>query len=211
MSNRTSNAVAASRTAVRFVLATVTLGGIGFVSGCTREAPVTPELTAKWSDSTLYDIEATRLGGSEGSLADHRGQVTLVVNTASKCGFTPQFGGLQALHDRFADQGFSVLGFPSADFGGQELDTAEEIGAFCQENYGVEFPMFAKVVTSGDGQSAVYEYLGTETGDLPGWNFGKYLVGRDGTPIKFFASNVKPDSDDLVAAIEAALATDAAG
>jgi glutathione peroxidase len=157
------------------------------------------------SAESFYSFQTTTLQGRPASLADYAGKVTLVVNVASKCGFTPQYAGLQKLHDELKDRGFSVLGFPSNDFGGQEPGTPEEIATFCQKNYGVTFPMFAKVVTkAGDGQSPVYAFLG-KAGDLPAWNFGKYLVGRDGRVLAYFSSKVTPESKELRDAIERAL------
>lgn len=154
---------------------------------------------------SLYDIETRTLDGKPAPLAAYRGKVTLVVNTASQCGFTPQYAGLQTLHDELKARGFSVLGFPSNDFGGQEPGSAAEIATFCQRNYGVTFPMFTKVVTAaGPDQSPVYRFLGA-SGKLPGWNFSKYVVGKDGTVRAFFPSSVTPDDAQLRKAIEAAL------
>jgi len=158
------------------------------------------------SAESLYAFQTTTLQGQPASLAEHTGKVTLVVNVASQCGFTPQYAGLQKLHDELTGRGFSVLGFPSNDFGGQEPGTAEEIATFCKKNYGVTFPMFAKVVTrTGESQSPIYAFLG-KGGALPAWNFGKYLVGRDGTVLAYFSSKVAPDSKELREAIEKALA-----
>jgi glutathione peroxidase len=157
------------------------------------------------STESLYALQTTTLQGRPANLADYAGKVTLVVNVASKCGFTPQYAGLQKLHDELKDRGFSVLGFPSNDFAGQEPGTPEEIAEFCKKNYGVTFPMFAKVVTKpGQGQSPIYAFLG-RGGELPAWNFGKYLVGRDGRVVAYFPSKVAPDAKDLREAIEAAL------
>ena len=157
------------------------------------------------SAESFYALQTTTLQGQPANLADYAGKVTLVVNVASKCGFTPQYAGLQKLHDELASRGFSVLGFPSNDFAGQEPGTPEEIAEFCQKNYGVTFPMFAKVVTkAGEGQSPIYAFLG-KGGELPAWNFGKYLVGRDGKVVAYFPSKVAPDSKELRDAIEKAL------
>jgi glutathione peroxidase len=157
------------------------------------------------SGESLYSLQTTTLQGRPANLADYAGKVTLVVNVASKCGFTPQYAGLQKLHDELKDRGFSVLGFPSNDFANQEPGTAEEIAEFCRKNYGVTFPMFAKVVTkAGEGQSPIYAFLG-KGGELPSWNFGKYLVGRDGQVIAYFPSKVAPESKELRDAIEKAL------
>jgi glutathione peroxidase len=154
---------------------------------------------------SLYSLEAQSLTGQPVDLGSYKGKVTLVVNTASQCGFTPQYKGLQQLHTELAPRGFAVLGFPSNDFGGQEPGKAEEIKTFCERNYGVSFPMFSKVVTKpGPDQSPVYSYLG-KTGNLPKWNFSKYVVGKDGKVIAFFPSNVTPDAPELRQAIEKAL------
>ena len=188
-----------------------TLPVIAFVAalltaGCEVDAPRTPELMDKWADRGLYDLTVTSLAGETVDLDQYRGKVALVVNTASKCGFTKQYEGLQALSESLGDD-VIVLGFPSNDFGSQEPGTAAEIQQFCSANYGVTFPMFQKVRTkAGDGQSEVYEFLGTTSGSLPGWNFGKYVVGRDGRTATFFGSRTKPDSRELRAAIDAALA-----
>lgn len=156
--------------------------------------------------SSLYELSTTSLTGKPVDLAEYRGKVTLVVNVASKCGFTPQYAGLQALHDELAPKGFSVLGFPSNDFGGQEPGTAEEIATFCQLNYGVTFPMFSKQVTkAGPDQSPIYGFLGG-SGHLPGWNFSKYVIGKDGSIKGFFPSKVTPDAPELRKAILDALA-----
>ena len=129
----------------------------------------------------FYALKAADLGGAPRDLAQYAGKVTLVVNTASACGYTPQYAGLEALHDELAPRGFVVLGWPSNDFGGQEPGTAEEIRAFCTDEYHVTFPLFAKVVTkAGPEQSPIYAHLGEATGKLPTWNFCKYLIGKDG-------------------------------
>jgi glutathione peroxidase len=135
------------------------------------------------------------------------GEVLLVVNTASKCGFTPQYEGLEALHQRFGDKGFAVVGFPSNDFMGQEPGSEEEIRDFCTLTYGVKFPMFEKVSVKADNAVPFYQALAAGAGgEFPGWNFHKYLIGRDGQVIASFGSRVKPDAGELITAIEAALA-----
>ncbi|MFN7973046.1 MAG: glutathione peroxidase [Acidobacteriota bacterium] len=154
---------------------------------------------------SLYDIETTTLAGAPAQLRDYRGKVTLVVNVASECGYTPQYAGLQALHAELSGRGFAVLGFPSNEFGKQEPGTPEQIQTFCKRNYGVTFPMFSKIQTkAGAGQSPVYKLLG-EIGSLPAWNFAKYLVGKKGNPIAFYPSDVEPGSKELRNAIESAL------
>ena len=156
-------------------------------------------------ESSFYDFKTQTLLGKPADLGDYRGKVTLVVNVASYCGYTPQYKGLEQLHRELKDKGFAVLGFPSNDFGQQEPGTGEEIATFCKLTYDVTFPMFAKVVTRrGADQSPVYQYLGA-SGHLPAWNFSKYLVGKDGKVRAFFPSDVTPEAPALRAAIAAAL------
>jgi glutathione peroxidase len=158
------------------------------------------------SAETLYDMKTTTLKGEPAALATYNGKVALVVNVASQCGLTPQYAGLEKLYEEYKDRGFVVLGFPSNDFGGQEPGTPEEIASFCKLNYGVTFPLFGKLVTkAGPEQSPIYSYLG-QGGNLPGWNFAKYLVGKDGKVISFFPSKTAPDAKELRDAIDAALA-----
>jgi glutathione peroxidase len=156
--------------------------------------------------SSFYDLKTQTLAGQPADLAAYRGKVTLVVNTASECGYTPQYEGLEQLHREMSAKGFSVLGFPSNDFGSQEPGTAQEIAEFCRKNYGVTFPMFAKLVTRpGPNQSPIYTFLGS-SGNLPSWNFAKYLIGKDGAVVGFFPSAVTPESTELRGAIAKALA-----
>jgi glutathione peroxidase len=156
--------------------------------------------------SSLYDLKISTLLGKPADLGDYRGKVTLVVNVASYCGYTPQYDGLEKLHRDLKDKGFAVLGFPSNDFGEQEPGTPQQIADFCRLTYDVTFPMFAKVVTvPGPGQSPVYEFLGA-SGHLPAWNFSKYLIGKNGKVIAFYPSDVTPDSAELRRAIATALA-----
>jgi glutathione peroxidase len=155
--------------------------------------------------SDLYTHELTLLDGGALDLGTLRGRPTLFVNTASKCGLTPQYAGLQALYERYKDRGLEIVGSPSADFAGQEYDDASEIGAFCQRNYGVAFPLTERTSVRAD-PSPLWEDLARQPGSrAPGWNFTKYLVGADGRLIGRWASTVAPDAPDLVAAIEAAL------
>jgi glutathione peroxidase len=153
---------------------------------------------------TLYDFTVPALDGSPRSLDAFRGQVVLAVNVASRCGFTPQYAGLEALHLRYRDRGFAVLGFPCNQFGAQEPGSPGEIQAFCRTTYGITFPMFAKLDVKGPGQAPVYRFLTAGLGE-PKWNFHKVLVGRDGQVLRAFPSDVAPDHPDLVAALEAAL------
>jgi glutathione peroxidase len=135
----------------------------------------------------------------------YQGQVLLVVNTASKCGFTPQFEALEGLHARYKPRGFAVLGFPSGDFMDQEYADEKQIQEFCTLTYGVKFPMFQKVHVSGDETTPFYRALAAATGESPKWNFHKYLIGRDGKVVASFGSRTKPDAPEVIQAIEAAL------
>jgi glutathione peroxidase len=147
--------------------------------------------------TTLGDFKATAIDGSETDLAAYDGQVVLVVNTASQCGLTGQYAGLQELHDNYADQGFTVLGFPCNQFGDQEPGDEAEIGAFCERNYGVTFPMFAKIDVNGDEAHPLFEWLKDERPGLLGgkikWNFTKFLVGRDGQVLERFSPTTEPE------------------
>lgn len=162
---------------------------------------------------TLRDIPVNTLAGQQASLsgADLSGKTVLVVNVASKCGLTPQYAGLEALHERFADRGFSVVGFPCNQFMGQEPGSPEQIAEFCSTTYGVTFPLFEKIEVNGDGRHPIYAEL-TATTDADGeagdvqWNFEKFLVGPDGTVLARFRPRTEPDAPALVAAIEASLA-----
>ena len=159
--------------------------------------------------TSLQDFTATSLDGQEVDLSAYAGQVVLVVNTASECGFTPQYEGLQQLHETYADQGFTVIGFPCDQFGGQEPGDEAEIGAFCSKNYGVTFPMMSKVEVNGDNAHPVYAWLRSEKGGVLGskikWNFTKYLVGKDGQVIDRYAPTTKPEkiAGDVEKALEA--------
>jgi glutathione peroxidase len=156
--------------------------------------------------TSMYDLQAMSLDGKPVNLAQYRGKVSLVVNVASKCGFTPQYEGLEKLQREMKGKGFNVLGFPSNDFGGQEPGTAEEIATFCKLTYDVTFPMFEKVVTKkGAGQSPIYAFLG-QSGNLPAWNFSKYVVDKQGRVVAFFPSEATPEDPALRAAIARALA-----
>ena len=156
--------------------------------------------------TSLYALKTMTLDGKPADLGQYRGTVSLVVNVASKCGYTPQYEGLEQLQRELKGKGFNVLGFPSNDFGGQEPGTAQEIAEFCRLTYDVTFPMFEKVVTrKGAGQSPVYAFLGA-TGNLPAWNFSKYLVDKQGRIVAFFPSDVTPEDPALRAAIARALA-----
>lgn len=159
---------------------------------------------ASGAPMTFHDLSAPSLDGKVQSLSAFKGKVLLVVNTASECGFTPQYAGLQKLHEELGGQGLAVLGFPSNDFGGQEPGSAAQIQSFCSAKFHVSFPMFAKVQTKGPDASPVYRFLAAKHG-APKWNFHKYLVGKDGQVKAAFASAVTPESPELRKAIEAAL------
>lgn len=153
---------------------------------------------------SLYELSAKTLDGKDQPLSNYKGKVTLVVNVASQCGYTPQYEGLEKLYEDLGKKGVVVLGFPSNEFGGQEPGTPEEIQTFCRTKFGVKFPMFEKVETKGKGQHPVYAFLTKKHGE-PKWNFHKYLVGKDGKVIAAFPSKVAPDSAELKAALDQAL------
>jgi glutathione peroxidase len=153
----------------------------------------------------LYAHQVTLLDGGHLDLGSLRGKPTLIINTASKCGFTPQYQGLQALYERYHDRGLEVIGFPSADFAGQEFDDAGEIGAFCEKNYGVTFPLSEPVSVRADPVPLWQELAGQPESGPPVWNFTKYLVGGDGHLRARFSTKVTPEDPKLVAAIEAEL------
>ena len=159
--------------------------------------------------TNVYDFKAQALDGREVSLDDYRGKVLLVVNVASKCGFTPQYEGLEALYDKYKDRGFAVLGFPCNQFGAQESGDADAIGAFCSTTYGVDFPMFAKIEANGEAAHPLYRFLKAEKKGLLGsqaikWNFTKFLVNRSGDVVSRYAPTDKPQA--LASAIERLLA-----
>lgn len=157
----------------------------------------------------LSAIPFKTITGKEASLADYKGKVVLVVNTASKCGLTPQYEGLEALQKKFAAKGFTVIGFPCNDFNGQEPGSAEEIQKFCKTNYSVSFPLMEKIHVKGPEQQPLYTALTGKDGIFPGdvkWNFGKFLIGKDGKAIARFEPKQTPESKEVVAAIEKALA-----
>ncbi len=157
--------------------------------------------------TTIADFSATTIAGTEQDLATYEGKAVLVVNTASKCGFTPQYEGLEKLYEKYKDDGLVVLGFPCDQFGHQEPGDEGEIAEFCQLNFGVSFPMFAKVAVNGDDAHPLYRWLRSEQGGVLGnrikWNFTKFLVGTDGKPLKRYGSTTKPEK--LAADIEKVL------
>lgn len=166
-------------------------------------------LAVAGASSSLYEIPLKDIDGKDASLKAYEGQVLLVVNVASQCGFTPQYKGLEALQRQYKGKGFTVLGFPCNDFGAQEPGTNEEIKTFCSSNYEVTFPLFDKLHVNGPEQHPLYAELTGKASPLPGeikWNFEKFLIGRDGKLMKRFNSKAAPDSPELARAIEAAVA-----
>lgn len=154
---------------------------------------------------TIYEYSANKLSGEAVSLRDFAGKVLLIVNTASKCGFTPQYEGLETLYAQYRERGFEILGFPCNQFGQQEPGGADEIGAFCQRNYGVSFPMFEKVDVNGEAAHPLYQHLKSSAKGVLGsesikWNFTKFLIGRDGRVVRRYAPLTKPL--DIAADIE---------
>lgn len=157
---------------------------------------------------TIYEFSVIDIDGNETDLEKYRGKVLLVVNTASKCGFTPQYEGLQKIYEEYQDSGFTVLGFPSNDFGNQEPGTNEEIKEFCSLNYEVSFPLFDKVKVTGEGKTELYQFLtkneNVEKGEIK-WNFEKFLISRDGEVVARFRSAVEPESDELISRLKSEL------
>ena len=157
---------------------------------------------------TAYDFQFTAIDGDKLDLADYRGKVLLVVNTASQCGFTSQYDGLEAIWQKYQDQGLVVIGVPSNDFGKQEPGTAEEIKSFCEVNFNITFPMADKTIVKGNEAHPFYTWAADELGAMsrPRWNFHKYLIGRDGTIAGWFSSVTSPQSEKIETAIRQALA-----
>jgi glutathione peroxidase len=158
----------------------------------------------------IQDIPLKDINGNDTSLKSYSGKVVLLVNVASKCGNTPQYAGLEAMYERYKDKGFVIVGVPSNDFAGQEPGTAEEIKNFCKANYGVTFPLMQKVHVKGAEKSPLYAALTGAQSPFPGeveWNFGKFLIGRDGKVVARFNPRVKPENDALVKAVETAISS----
>jgi len=176
----------------------------------TADAPASSQPSTQPVPSVLK-FTMPSLDGKDVDLSQYQGKVLLMVNTASKCGYTKQYAGLEALYEKYSDKGLVILGFPCNQFGGQEPGSSDEIAAFCKKNFGVSFPMFAKIEVNGDGAAPLYKLLtGKETdaaraGEVK-WNFEKFLISRDGQIVKRFRSAVAPDADALVKAVEAELA-----
>jgi glutathione peroxidase len=156
--------------------------------------------------TTTHDFAAKTLAGQDKKLVDYKGNVLLIVNTASECGLTPQYEGLEALNKKYRERGLRVLGFPANEFGAQEPGTEQQIQAFCTKNYGVTFDMFSKVKVKGEGIHPLFAWLTSQTGGDIKWNFGKFLVGRNGEILARFEPKVEPGSAEITQAIETALA-----
>ncbi|TAK92254.1 MAG: glutathione peroxidase [Verrucomicrobia bacterium] len=158
---------------------------------------------------SLYDIKLKDIDGKDTTLAAYKGKVLLIVNVASKCGFTKQYTGLEAAYEKYKDKGFVILGFPCNQFGGQEPGTNEEIKQFCSSKFSVTFPLFDKIDVNGENRHPLYVALAGEKSPFPGnikWNFNKFLIGKDGKILHRFESKVTPESEELTKAVEAALA-----
>jgi glutathione peroxidase len=170
-----------------------------------------PTKAKKGKVPPILNFKMNSLTGKPVDLSQYKGNVVMIVNTASKCGMTPQYAGLQKLHEKYSPQGLRILGFPANDFGQQEPGSDAEIGDFCEANYGVKFPMFSKIAVTGANKAPLYKLL-TEPASNPqfagevGWNFEKFLISRDGKIVARFRSGVTPESDEIKAAIEAQLA-----
>ena len=181
-----------------FIKTFLLMAAVVYIGGCGVSMPPTAE-TANTNSTKLYDFSAKLLGGKQISLDRFKGKVVLVVNTASLCGYTPQYGGLETLYEKYKDRGFEVIGFPCNQFRNQEPGTAEEISKFCRENYGVTFTMFDKVKVNEPDAHPLYKWLTNtvpnDNGsiDIP-WNFTKFLIDRDGNPIWRFTPRTSPES-----------------
>jgi glutathione peroxidase len=196
----------------RFFLLLAFAFSLATAAGCAKDPPgpsgTAGPQTKQDNPMSFHDFSLKTIDGQDRSLGEYRGKVLLVVNTASECGYTRQYAGLEKLHERFEARGFAVLGFPSNDFGGQEPGSETEIKSFCTTKFGVTFPMFAKIPVKGDGKHPLYAFL-TQQGNPAEvrWNFTKFLVGKDGSVIGRFESKVEPEDPQIVSAVEKALGT----
>jgi glutathione peroxidase len=155
--------------------------------------------------SSVHEFTLNSIDGSPAPLSAYQGEVVLIVNVASRCGFTPQYAGLEALYEKYKDRGFVILGFPANNFGGQEPGTNEEIKTFCSTKYNVTFPMYSKISVKGDDKAPLYQFLTDTTGSEIQWNFTKFLVDKNGKVVARFEPKVTPESPDVAGAIEKAL------
>jgi glutathione peroxidase len=191
----------------RPLVATVALFLASAATSCADRALANPEkkppaqAQAPAKGRTIHDLKVKRLDGADVPLSSFAGKVLLIVNTASECGYTPQYAGLEALYEKYQSRGFMVLGFPSNDFGGQEPGSADEIASFCKSQFGVTFPMFQKVKALGADRAPLYALLSDAKGE-PKWNFHKYLIDKHGKPVEAWQSAVRPDAPEIASAIE---------
>ncbi len=196
----------------RWSIMTLALGAIVLVAGIAHRTEVVRAAEkGAAAVSNVLGLTMESIDGSPVELAKYKGKVVLIVNVASKCGLTPQYTQLEALHEKYSDKGLAVLGFPANEFGRQEPGTNEEIQEFCSSKYNVKFDMFSKVVVKGDGQCELYKMLTAEDTEPVGpgpisWNFEKFLVNREGKVVKRFAPRTRPDDPEVIAAIESELA-----
>lgn len=172
----------------------------GLVLGIVGETAVAAE--------SVHEFKVQSLDGADVNLADYKGKVLLIVNVASKCGATPQYEQLEALHEKYGDKGLVVMGFPCNQFGAQEPGTPKEIREFCTSKYNVKFPLFSKIDVNGENQSPLYDYLKKSSADQAniGWNFEKFVIGKDGKVVSRFKTRTRPDAEEVVKVIEAELA-----
>jgi len=184
------------------------LGTLAVVLPLVASATVAAETTAQGTPVSVYDFKVKTIDGKEASLAAYKGKALLIVNTASRCGYTPQYAGLEALYEKYKDKGLVVLAFPSNDFGGQEPGTNAEIKTFCELKYKTTFPLFEKIDVKGDGAAPLYKYLtglpGKQGGSIS-WNFNKFLVAPDGTVVEHFDSKADPTGTVLTQKVEQVL------
>lgn len=186
-----------------FMIKKIAIAGLALLGKATDIMGQTPD--APVSAKSVHEFTVSAITGEAAPLSAYAGKVMLIVNVASKCGYTPQYTGLEKLYQDYASRGLVVLGFPANDFMGQEPGNNEQIRSFCETNYKISFPMFSKISVKGKETSPLYQYLAAETGEKPSWNFFKYLVDAQGKPVKSFSSAVKPDDPELISAIEALL------
>jgi len=161
--------------------------------------------TSLFAASSIHEFNMNSIDGKPAPLSAYKGKVVLVVNVASRCGYTPQYTGLEALYKKYKDQGLVIVGFPANNFGAQEPGTNEEIKTFCSSKYSVTFPMYSKISVAGNDKAPLYEYLTSTGGGEVKWNFTKFLIGPDGKVIQRFESKVTPESPELVSAVEKAV------
>lgn len=174
---------------------------LGSTQSCNTSTPKTMTNDPEKA-KTVYDFTMTTLDGKTQSLADYKGKVIIMVNVASRCGYTPQYADLEKFYNEYKDQGVVVLGFPANNFMGQEPGSNEEIATFCQKNYGVTFPMFAKISVKGHDIDPLYAYLTKTLGEDISWNFNKILIDKNGKPVQHFKSGVLPASPEFVEAVK---------